>query len=74
MGDDKRIGEKGQPKPSTWLTPKDVQEELRLGERSVYRYLKSGAIPSIRIGGVYRINRKHLEDAALAGASLGKTA
>ena len=74
MGDDKRIEEKGQPEPSTWLTPKDVQEELRLGERSVYRYLKSGEIPSIRIGGVYRINRKHLEDAARIGSTLGKTA
>ncbi len=74
MGDDKRVGAKGQPEPSTWLTPKDVQAELRLGERSVYRYLKSGAIPSIRIGGVYRINRKHLEDAPLAGGALGKSA
>ena len=74
MGDDKRIGEKGQPEPSTWLTPKDLQAELRLGEKSVYRYLKSGAIPSIRIGGVYRINRRHLEDAALTGSTLGKSA
>lgn len=74
MRDDKRVGSEVQDRPSTWLTPKDVQEELRLGERSVYRHLKSGEIPSIRIGGVYRINRKHLEDAALSGGALGKTA
>ncbi len=74
MGDDKRVGTKGQPKPSTWLTPKDVQAELRLGEKSVYRLLRSGAIPSVRLGGVYRINRKHLEDAPLAGGALGKSA
>ncbi len=74
MGDDKRVGQKGQPEPSTWLTPRDVQRELRLGERSVYRYLKSGEIPSLKIGGVYRINRKHLEDAPLAGGALGKSA
>ncbi len=45
-----------------------------MGERSVYRYLKSGEIPSLKIGGVYRINRKHLEDAPLAGGALGKSA
>ncbi|PLS86577.1 MAG: hypothetical protein CYG60_06510 [Actinobacteria bacterium] len=74
MGDDKRVGAKGQPEPSTWLTSKDVQEELRLGEKSVYRLLKSGAIPSVRLGGVYRINRRHLEDAPLTGADSRKSA
>lgn len=74
MGDDKRLGSEGQLKPPTWLTPKDVQEELRLGEKSVYRLLKSGAIPNIKLGGVYRINRKHLEEAPLAAGELGKIA
>jgi len=64
--DDKPLGSGGQPcKPSTWLTPKDLQAELRLGEKSIYRLLQSGAIPSIRLGGVYRVNRRHLEDAPL---------
>ncbi len=74
MGDDKRVSQKGQPEPSTWLTPKDLQQELRLGEKAVYRLLRSGAIPSIRLGGVYRINRRHLEDAPLAAGELGKSA
>lgn len=74
MGDDKRVSQKGQPEPSTWLTPKDLQTELRLGEKSIYRLLQSGAIPSIRLGGVYRINRKHLEDAPLVGAEDRKSA
>lgn len=74
MSDDKRVGAEGQPEPSTWLTPKDLQAELRLGEKSIYRLLRSGAIPSIRLGGVYRVNRRHLEDAPLADGALGKSA
>lgn len=74
MGDDKRLGSEGQLKPPTWLTPKDIQEELRLGEKSVYRLLKSGAIPNVRLGGVYRINRKSFDKALLAPSGLGKTA
>ncbi len=74
MRDHKHVGPEGQLKPSTWLTPKDVQAELRLGERAVYRLLKSGAIPNVRLGGVYRINRKSFEEAMLAPSGLGKTA
>lgn len=73
MRDDKPLGSEGQPcELSTWLTPKDLQAELRLGEKSIYRLLQSGAIPSIRLGGVYRINRRHIEDATLG--TLGKSA
>jgi excisionase family DNA binding protein len=56
------------------LTPKDLQQELRIGERLVYRLLKDGTIPSVRLGGVYRINREHLEDFLLTEHEPGKSA
>ena len=49
------------PSPA-FLTPKDVQRELQIGERLCYQLLKSGQIPSVRIGGVYRIPRSRLEE------------
>ena len=52
----------------TFLTPKDLQRELQIGEKLCYRLLKDGIIPSVRIGGVYRIPRKHFEEALLSGA------
>jgi excisionase family DNA binding protein len=52
-----------QEPPVTFLTPKDLQRELRIGEKLTYRLLKSGTIPSIRVGGVYRIHRVRLEEA-----------
>ena len=52
-----------EPPATTFLTPKDLQRELRIGQGMCYRLLKSGDIPSIRIGGVYRIHRSQLEEA-----------
>ncbi len=45
-----------------WLTPKDLQTELRIGEKLCYRLLKTGAIPSVRIGNLYRVRREVLEE------------
>jgi excisionase family DNA binding protein len=45
-----------------WLTPKDLQQELRIGERLCYRLLRSGAIPSVRIGNLYRIRKEVLKE------------
>ncbi len=45
-----------------WLTPKDLQRELRIGERLCYRLLKTGAIPSMRVGNLYRVHREALEE------------
>lgn len=74
MEDNTHAGISVQPKPSTWLTPKDLQDELRIGERLVYKLLKSGEIPSVRLGGVYRINRKHLEEFFFTNPPLDKSA
>jgi excisionase family DNA binding protein len=45
-----------------WLTPKDLQYELRIGERLCYRLLRTGEIPSVRIGNLYRVRREAIED------------
>ena len=50
------------PGLSDWLTPKDLQHELRIGEKLCYRLLRSGTIPSVRIGNLYRVRREALED------------
>jgi excisionase family DNA binding protein len=50
------------PNVSDWLTPKDLQHELRIGERLCYRLLRTGAIPSVRIGNLYRIPKEVLEE------------
>ncbi len=61
MKDHTHSGETTQGPSATFLTPKDLQRELQIGEKLAYRLLKSGAIPSIRVGSVYRIRRSQLE-------------
>lgn len=74
MVDDTRTRGKTQATLANWLTPKEVQRELQLGERSVYRLLRDGTIPSVRLNGVYRINRKHLSEDFLVNPMPGKSA
>ncbi len=70
MDDDSRGGAVTQEPPVTFLTPKDLQRELQIGEKLCYRLLKSGAIPSVRVGGVYRVPRKDFEKALVVGTDL----
>ena len=56
--------------PTEFLTARDVMDELRIGERLCYRLLKSGAIPSVRVNGLYRIRRQDLEEALERGSVL----
>jgi excisionase family DNA binding protein len=70
MDDDTHGGAVVQEPPVTYLTPKDLQHELRIGEKLCYRLLRSGAIPSVRVGGVYRISRKKLEEVLVASVGL----
>jgi len=44
-----------------WLTPKELQDELRIGERLCYRLLRTGAVPSVRVGKLYRVRRETLD-------------
>ncbi len=70
MDDNSPSGAVTQEQPSTYLTPKDLQRELQIGEKLCYRLLRSEAIPSVRIGGVYRIARKNFEEALSVGVDL----
>lgn len=73
MGDDTHVGVNVQPEPENFLTPKDLQRELRIGERLTYRLLREGAIPSVRVGNLYRIPRPRLEEALATNPALGPT-
>ncbi len=74
MGDDTHSGAVAQEQPVSFLTPKDLQRELQIGEKLAYRLLKDGTIPSVRVGGVYRIHRSQLEEALGVRSELGKEA
>lgn len=45
-----------------WPTPKDIQRELRIGEKLAYRLLRDGTIPSVRVGNLYRVRREVIEE------------
>ena len=51
-----------EPEATDWLTPKDLQHDLRIGERLCYRLLRTGRIPSVRIGNLYRVRKEVLEE------------
>ncbi len=54
--------------PADWFTPREIQRELRIGERLCYRLLKTGEIPSVRVGKLYRVRREtvnQLRDSAM---------
>ena len=42
--------------PSTMLTPQQVAERWNLNIKSVYAAIKSGEIPAVRVGKLFRIN------------------
>ena len=44
------------------LTPTEVQQLLRISQSTLYRLIRSGQLPSIRVGDAYRIRMSELED------------
>lgn len=44
------------------LTVKEVAEYLRIGERSVYKLIKLGKIPAVRILNKWRINKIQIDE------------
>jgi excisionase family DNA binding protein len=69
LDDDTYREPSAQEQEDSFLTPKDLQRELKIGASLAYRLLKSGAVPSLRVGGVYRIRRSEL-DRLTANSSL----
>lgn len=47
--------------PVLWLTPKDVMDILRIGEWKFNDIIKSGELPSYRVGRSIRVRRDELE-------------
>ena len=50
------------------VTVKEMQTMLRIGRKSVYDLVHSGAIPSVRIGASYLIIKKSIENFLSAGS------
>jgi len=48
--------------PSGLLSVKEVARYLAVTERTVYRLLKKNALPSFRVGGLWRFKRDILDD------------
>jgi excisionase family DNA binding protein len=52
------------------LTPKEVAKELNVSRNLIYRQLRAGAIPHLKLGDLYLISRATLEK-ILSGESQG---
>jgi excisionase family DNA binding protein len=59
-----------QEESSSYLTPRQLHTELQIGEKLCYKLIRSGAIPSTRVGNLIRIPRHRLEEALLDGSDL----
>jgi len=50
------------------FTVKEVAKMLRLTEKTVYKMIKTGAIPSVKIGGALRITQEAVDRILERGA------
>lgn len=50
------------------LTPRQVQEMLGVGQRMTYGLLRTGKIPSVRMGRLYRVPKVAVIDYLCGGA------
>tara|TARA_R110000737_G_scaffold16900_1_gene34248 strand:- start:356 stop:535 length:180 start_codon:yes stop_codon:yes gene_type:complete len=41
-----------------YLTVHEAAKEARVSEQTIYRWIKSGAVSAVKIGGTIRIDRK----------------
>jgi excisionase family DNA binding protein len=55
------------------VTPAEAATELRVSLGTIYNWIHAGRVPSIRLGGLWRISRQSL-DAAAAGELTAATA
>lgn len=49
------------PKPTRWLTIRDIEELLQFDERTVRRWIKSGDLAAYKLGRQWRISTQDLE-------------
>jgi len=55
------------------LTPGEVQKMLGIGPRLTYRLLRSGQIPSVRMGRLYRVPKVAVIDYLCASENAERT-
>jgi excisionase family DNA binding protein len=56
------------------LTPSEAAKLMKVSRKTVYAWLSSAQIPSIRVGGVWRIRRGDLMPKAAPKSRKGKEA
>lgn len=52
---------KGQDEASALLTTEEVLRYLKVKSRTLYRLIRSGDLPAVRVGRQWRIRRRDLE-------------
>ncbi len=50
------------PDETIYLTVKDIATRLQVSEQTVWRWIRSGELPSIKLGGQYRVSPDDLQD------------
>lgn len=45
----------------TYISPQQAGQKLNLSMRAIYRLLKAGKIPAVKVGGAWRIPSETLE-------------
>lgn len=48
--------------PFEMLTPAEAAKLLKVTERTLYNWLRKGALPALKIGGTWRINASALSE------------
>jgi excisionase family DNA binding protein len=54
-----------------YLSIKDIAQQLKMDEKTIRRWIKSGQLPAIELGGKYRVTRSDLT-AFLESRKLGR--
>jgi excisionase family DNA binding protein len=60
------LAERREPPPPVWLTLAEVAEVVRVHQRTVRTWIRTGRLPAARVGNIVRVRRSHL-DAVLEG-------
>lgn len=45
-----------------WLTPGEIAKELKVSERSVYRWIDSGELKAVKLGRIWRIAKEDFDE------------
>jgi excisionase family DNA binding protein len=51
----------------TLLTIQQVMERLQIADETVYRYIRQGKLKAVRVGGLWRVSEKALQEVLEAG-------